>query len=117
MSWIVDNATTLYILFALLGVAMMLIWRSNRQNKYLASAGGAVVLIALIWLLKQFHASDAMQLENNVHAMFQAVTDGRIDDLFKHISKDFHSAKARKHTRMWAWTRSARWCQTGRTLS
>src|SRR6516225_2453921 len=31
-----------------------------------------------------------------------------------HISRLFHSTKARKQTRMWASTRSARWCQIGR---
>src|SRR6476660_6151786 len=34
-----------------------------------------------------------------------------------HISRLFHSTKARKQTRIWAWTRSSRWCQIGRRFS
>ena len=89
MSWLVDNAWTLYILFGLIAVAMVLIWRSNRQNQYLAYAGAAIGLGVLIWILTLLVPSDRRQIESNVHAMGQAVMDGKVDDLFKHISKDF----------------------------
>jgi hypothetical protein len=89
MSWLVDNANTLYILLGLLAAALVFIWRSNRQIKYLGYAAGALVLIGLIWILGRFYISDSKQLEMNVNAMADAVVNGKVDDLFKHISKDF----------------------------
>ena len=89
MSWLTDNATTLYILLGLIAAALFMVWRSNRQNKYLGGAVGALLLIGLIWVLNRFHISDSKQLEMNVHAMANAVVAGKMDDLFKHISNDF----------------------------
>jgi hypothetical protein len=89
MSWLTDNATTLYILLGLIAVALFMIWRSNRQNKYLGYAAGALLLIGLIWVLSRFHITDSKQLEMNIHAMANAVVDGKMDDLFKHVSNDF----------------------------
>src|SRR5258705_432852 len=89
MSWLVDNATTLSILFGLVAVALVLIWRSTGQNKYLGYAAGAIALIGLIWLLAWFVPTDSKQLRKNVDAMADAVIAGNVDDLFKHISKDF----------------------------
>src|SRR5438067_1594600 len=100
MSWFVDNAITLYILLALIAAALLMIWRSNRQNKYLGYAAGAVVLILLIFLLSFFYVSDAKQLRINVDAMAKGVVDGKVDDLFKHISDDFvYDPKNQKLTR------------------
>lgn len=93
MSWLVDNATVLSILLGLVAAAMVLIWRTNRQNKYLGYAAGALALIGLIWLLALFVPTDAKQLRSNVDAMADAVVEGKVDDLFKHISKDFHYKK------------------------
>jgi hypothetical protein len=89
MSWLTDNSTTLSILLGLIAAALAMIWRSNRQKKYLGYAVGALLLIGLIWVLSRFHISDSKQLEMNVHAMANAVVDGKVDDLFKHISNDF----------------------------
>src|SRR5262249_39762883 len=89
MSWLVDNAWTLYILFGLIAVAMGLIWHNNRQNKYLAYAGIVMSLGVTVWVVTVFVPTDRKQIEANVHAMRQAVLDGKVDDLFKHISKDF----------------------------
>jgi hypothetical protein len=89
MSWLTDNSTTLSILLGLIAAALLMIWRSNRQNKYLGGAVGALVLMGPIWVLSRFHISDSKQLEMNVHAMANAVVDGKVDDLFKYISNDF----------------------------
>jgi hypothetical protein len=89
MSWLTDNATTLYILLGLMAAALLMIWRSNRQNKYLGGAVGALLLMGLIWVLSRFHISDSKQLEMTVQAMANAVAAGKVDDLFKHISNDF----------------------------
>lgn len=89
MSWLVDNAIALYVLFGIAAVGLLLIWRNNRQAKYLAFTAGVLALIGLVWLATQLIDSDSKQLENNVNAMALAVKDGKVDDLFKHISNDF----------------------------
>ena len=89
MSWLVDNANTFYILLGMIAAGLLLIWRNNRQSKYFGFTAGVLVVIGLVWLLTQFHVSDRKQLENNVKAMRDAVVARKVDDLFKHISKDF----------------------------
>jgi hypothetical protein len=89
MSWLVDNAFTFYVILGVVAVGLLLVWRNNRQTKYLAYTAGVLVLIGLVWLATQFYVSDSKQLENNVNAMADAVIKKNVDDLFKHISKDF----------------------------
>lgn len=89
MSWIVDNAIVLYVLFGVVAVGLLLVWRNNRQTKYLGFTAGAVVLVGLVWLATHYYVSDKKQLENNVNAMADAVQAGKVDELFKYISKDF----------------------------
>lgn len=89
MSWILDNAFTLSILLGIAAAGLVFVWRQNRNTKVLGVAAGVVGLIALLWLLRMVIITDARQLENNVHAMAKAVMDGKTDDLFKHVSKDF----------------------------
>ena len=89
MSWVVDYANALYVLLGIVAVGLLFIWRNSRQTKYLGYTGGVLILIGLVWLATQFIDSDSKQLESNVHAMADAVVAGKVDDLFKHISKDF----------------------------
>lgn len=90
MSWLVDNATTFTILLVLVAAALVMIWRSSGQNKYLLYAAGALAVIGIIWLIALFAPSDRKQLRKNVDDMADAVIAGDVDDLFKRISKNFH---------------------------
>ena len=89
MSWFVDNATTLYILLGIIAAGCVVAWRLNQRVKFLGYAAIAVVLIGGVWLLAHFGTSDNKQLETNVRAMADAVQAGDVDELFKHVSKDF----------------------------
>jgi hypothetical protein len=89
MSWLVDNANAFYLLLGFIAAGLVAIWWLNKRSKFLGYAAGVLVLIALVWLLTRFYISDTRQLELNVHALAQAVKDGKVDDLFKHVSKDF----------------------------
>jgi len=90
MSWLVDNASSFYILLAVIAAGLVVPWRFNARVKFLGFALGAVVLIGLIWVLTLFVTSDSKQLEQNVQAMASAIEAGRMDDLFQHVSKDFN---------------------------
>jgi hypothetical protein len=89
MSWIVDNAIPLYILFGFIAAGLLLIWYNNRQPKYLCYAAGALAGVGLVWLLSMFFISDRQQLALNIRAMRDAVLERDAHKLFKHVSKDF----------------------------
>src|ERR1019366_6147014 len=89
MSWFVDNANVLYILFGLVAAGLVALWWLNKRTKYLVYAAGVLVLVGPVWLTTRFVVSDSKQLERNVHAMATAVENGKVDDLFKHFARDF----------------------------
>ena len=89
MNWLVANAGALYVLFGIIAAALTAVWWSNRQMKYLYGACAQVGLLVLIWVLAHFVPSDRRQIEDNVHAMRDAVKAGNVDELFKYVSKDF----------------------------
>lgn len=89
MAWLADNATPICILLAIIAAAFVVTWRFNQRVKFLGYAAGVLALLVAFWLATRFIDSDSKQLEKNVRAMAQAVMDGKMDDLFKHISKDF----------------------------
>src|SRR4051794_31625138 len=90
MSWLIDNANTIYLLLGIVAAGLVIAWKMNQRVRFLGYAAGVLVLIALVWLLTQFTApTDRKQLEDNVNAMSQAIIDGKTDELFKHISRDF----------------------------
>jgi hypothetical protein len=89
MSWLVGNANTIYLLLGITAAGLVIVWRFDRRVKFLGYAACVLVLIAVIWLMCQVIPSDRKQLEDNVHAMADAVVAGKMDDLFKHISNDF----------------------------
>ena len=89
MNWLVENAVTLSIVLGLLAAGLVGYARLNQQVKYLVYAFIVLALLAVFWMLITLIPSDRRQLEDNVHAMKDAVVNGRPDDLMKHISKDF----------------------------
>lgn len=89
MSWLADNATAIYILLAIIAAGLVVVWRFNQQLKYLIYAGGVLVFLVLTWLVVTNVPSDRQQLEGNVHAMANAVVDGKVNELLNHVSKDF----------------------------
>ena len=89
MSWLLDNANYLHILFAAIGVGCLAIWRFNSRVKYLAYAVAALAAIVILWLLSVNIMTDRQQLEANVNAMARAVENKNLGGLFKHISNDF----------------------------
>lgn len=90
MSWLVDNANALYVLLVIVAAGLVVAWRFNQRVKFLGLAVFPLLLIGVVLLLTVFVVSDSKQLEMNVNAMADAVVAGNVDDLFKHIAKDFN---------------------------
>jgi hypothetical protein len=90
MSWLADNAKTLYVLLAIIAGGLVVAWRFNQQPKFLLYAAGALVALALLWLAVNTLPSDPKQLEDNVLAMANAFVEGKVDELFTHVSKEFN---------------------------
>jgi hypothetical protein len=47
------------------------------------------MVLALVWFAANYLPSDRKQLEDNVHAMANAIIAGKMDELFAHVSEDF----------------------------
>jgi hypothetical protein len=90
MSWLADNVTAIYVLLAIITAGLVFIWRSNQQLKFLFYAAGVLALLAIVWLAVRYVPTDRHQLEGNVRAMADAVVDGKVNELLKHVSKDFN---------------------------
>ena len=104
MSWFIDNATSIYLLLAVIAASFVVVWWFNQRVKFLVFAAGTLAILALLWLLTLFVMTDRKHLKANVDAMAQAVQDGKVDDLFKHISKDFER-KGLTHNTLYEATR------------
>jgi hypothetical protein len=52
----------------------------------------AAVLLGLVFLLTRLVVTDRQQLERSLWAMAQGVTEGKPDEVFKHVAKTFHYA-------------------------
>jgi len=89
MAWFVDNASALYVLLGIIAAGLVATCYLNKRVKFLGYAAGVIILMGLVWLITQYGTSDAQELEKSVHAMGNAVERGNVDELFKHISKDF----------------------------
>ena len=74
--WLVDHATVCYLLLDLAALVLVAIFWSNRRVAYLLAAGGALGLIALVWLLTIIVITDRKQLYLNVQAMARGVEEG-----------------------------------------
>jgi hypothetical protein len=89
MSWLGENANAIYVLLVVIAAALVVTWRFNQQVKYLVFAFGVLVLGAVLFILIQTVPSDRKQIEDNVHAMKDAILAGQRDRLFDYVDKDF----------------------------
>jgi hypothetical protein len=89
MSWVVDHATTWYVLLGLLASGFAAAWWVNRRPKLLLAIAAALILIGFVWLLTRLITTDRKQLELTIHAMADAVVAGKADELLKYLAKDF----------------------------
>ena len=90
MSFVVDNANVFYLLLGIVAAGLAIAWWVTKRLKYLGFAGSVLAVIGFLWLLTRFVISDAKQIEMNVHVMADSLVDRKVDDLFKHISRDFN---------------------------
>jgi hypothetical protein len=89
MFWLVDHAHLWYILFGIVALGFAAGWWVNRKPKYLLGVAAAVALIGLVLLLTLLVVTDKRQLELNVHAMADALVEGKKDVLLKFVTDDF----------------------------
>jgi hypothetical protein len=88
MSWLVDNAATVYVLLGMVAGGFAMAWWLTKRVKFLAVAGGIVALMALFWLLTRLVVTDRRQIETNVREMADAAAAGRVEDLVRHLAAD-----------------------------
>jgi hypothetical protein len=89
MAWLVDSASTLYILIGIVALGFGAAWWLHRRRPYAIGAAVAVAMLALLWLLTRLIVTDRQQLESNIHAMADAVVTGKTETLVKLLASDF----------------------------
>lgn len=98
--WIVDNASTLYGLFALTSIGLLAAWWLARRTPrrggqipssrpYLVGLAGVAVLCGLVWTVDHFTVTDTKQIEQAMDAMAAGARSGNVDQIFEHISDSF----------------------------
>jgi ketosteroid isomerase-like protein len=91
MLWLIENATTVYLLLATLAILLLVAYWKTRERRLLYGVAGTVGVAVLVGLLRLFFGglSDQLQIENSLEAMRQAVRNRDADELFKHMAADF----------------------------
>src|SRR5690242_12177157 len=89
MWYLVDNASSLYLLLGVAGVIIAsIIWRT-RQAKYFIPLGIILVLVGLVWLMTRLVVTDRLQIENNIRGLADAVLEQKPDRVASFLAQDF----------------------------
>jgi hypothetical protein len=88
-SWLVDDASVLYVLLGIVALGLAAGWWFTRQRSYLIGLGVVVLLLVGVWLLGRLIETDAKQIKGKLEAMAAGVEARNPDQIFTHISKDF----------------------------
>jgi hypothetical protein len=89
-SWLVDHAGLAYLLLGIVALGLASAWWMTRERNYLIGLAATAAMIFLVWLLGRLIVTDRQQIEANLWAMAQGVTDGQPDQVFCHLSRQFH---------------------------
>jgi hypothetical protein len=90
LSFLIDNSTLIYILLAIASLALVLLWYRTKHARYLIGAAPILCLIAAMWAVDHFVDTDTKQIIRAVEAMRAGVQNRNIDQIFEHLSPDFH---------------------------
>lgn len=92
LSWLADHATTIYWVLALIAVGFVVAWYMTRRTRLLGIAISVVAIMGVVFLLTRLVVSDRQQIENNLHAMKDAVIARQPDKFVSYLAKDFQLA-------------------------
>jgi hypothetical protein len=90
LSWLVDNATVVYLPLGLAGLALTIGWWMTRENKYLLGVGIILVLLFVVWLLARLVVTDRTRLRLIIEEMAQAIENNKPEVIVQHLSRDFN---------------------------
>ncbi len=96
MNWLVDNASGIYILIGMCAAGLATLAWLNRQTRFVYYTLGVLGFLGVLWLIANYIPSDRRQIEENVHAMKDALVARKPEELMKHISEDFRYRKAKR---------------------
>lgn len=88
LHWIVDNAVLLYVLIAFFAFGFGLLYRNTRDRRALYALTGTVAFGLLVWLLSILIVTDQQQIRRNLHAMADAVTNRKTEQLTKYLAPE-----------------------------
>jgi hypothetical protein len=88
LSWIVDNATLVYLFLGLAAVALAMRWRATRQGGYAIALGVVAGLIALVVVLCLSITTDRKLLIGAVAEVAQQLEARNFDAAFQHFADE-----------------------------
>src|SRR5207253_5234007 len=88
-SWLIEHSALIYMVLATLAVILGVAWWRTRQGKLFLGALGAVLLIAVAWLIGYLTVTDAKRIQRTVEQMAAALQRHDVAAVFAHTSRDF----------------------------
>jgi hypothetical protein len=89
LTWLVDNATLLYMLLGIVGILCAVVWWRTRQRPYAIAVGVVLLLVIVVGTLSHFVQTDSMRIEGVVKDMAAGVQAHDLDRVFRHVSDRF----------------------------
>src|SRR5437879_674006 len=81
--------TPLVVILALVALALFVAFWTTRQRKYAIGAAGALVLIALVWLIASIIPTDRRAIEVSLNEIIVGIRARNTDRVFANLSTDF----------------------------
>jgi hypothetical protein len=86
LSWVVDNATLVYLILGVAAVAVLLRWRATRQGAYVIALGVLAGLCALVIILSLVVVTDRQRLLATVEDVARQLNARNFDATFRHFA-------------------------------
>jgi hypothetical protein len=90
LSWLVDHAGLVYLFLGIAALVLGSCWWMTRHRKYVLSLAVVAALFVLVFVLTRFIVTDRQQIARNLRAMAAGVVDGKPEQVFRHLSSQFH---------------------------
>ncbi len=95
-SWLVDDPSVLYLLFAVAALGLAAGWWSRRDRRFLIGLGVVAVLFLLVLLVSSLVDTDSKRIRRALSAMADGVNARNADQIFAHISDRFRVGSQEK---------------------
>jgi hypothetical protein len=87
--WLMYNLFVVYLLLGVIAIGLLVAFWLTRKRAWLFAAGGVLVLILIVFLLRLFVPTDYARIMDSIQAMRSGVQKHDTEAVMKHIAQDF----------------------------